>query len=131
MVDAALAQQDVSTAQRAWREAHAAALRTRAWRPLVEVGDAVIRIGRVDGYRPAYAAQAREAYMAALVRARAGRSVEGVLRVAESFAALGDHHLVDQCLAIAEGLGANADHEVIVRLRHRGLDVRATPRFEP
>lgn len=131
MVDAALAQHDVRTAVRAWREAHAAALRTRAWRPLAEVGDAVIRIGRADGYRPGYVAQARETYMAALVRARAGRSVEGVLRVAESFAALGDLHVVDQCLSIAEGLGANADHEVIVRLRHRALDVRATPRFEP
>jgi hypothetical protein len=131
LVDASIAQRDVSTAVRAWREAHAAAVRTRAWQPLVEVGDAVIRISRLDGARGAYVAQARGTYMAALVRARADRSVDGVLRVAEAFAALGDHGVVEQCLLIAEGLGANADHEIFVRLRHRALDVRATPRIEP
>jgi hypothetical protein len=131
MVDAALAQHDVSTAVRAWREAHAAALRTRAWRPLVEVGDAVIRIGRLDSGRGAYVTHARETYMAALIRARADRSVDGVLRVAESFAALGDRRVVEQCLVIADRLGASTDNEVIARLRHRALGVRATPHIEP
>jgi hypothetical protein len=133
MVDAALAQHDVKTAARAWREAYAAALRTRAWRPLVEVGDAVMRIARIDGYRTAYTVHAREVYMAALGRARADRSVDGVLKVAEAFSALGDHHVVEQCLTLAESLGASAEHEVIVRLRargHRTFGARTLPRVE-
>ena len=133
MADAALARRDGTTAVRAWREAHAAALRTRAWRPLVEVGDALIRIADVDGRRPAYAAQARKIYMAALVRARADRSVDGVLRVAEAFSVLGDQGVVDECLIVAERLGAPADHEVIVRLRAltHSVDAGAAPRLDP
>jgi hypothetical protein len=125
MVDAALAQRNVPTAVRAWREAHAAAVRTRAWRPLVEVGDALVRIALVDGRRPAYIAQARKTYMAALTRARADRSVDGVLRVAEAFAGLGDQHVAEECLVVAQRLGASADHEVIVRVRALGQAVDA------
>ena len=133
MVDAALARRDVSTAVRAWREAHAAALRTRTWRPLVETGDALMRIANVDGRHAGYVAQARKNYLAALTRAHAERSADGVLRVAEAFSALGDHRVVEDCLVVAERLGASPDHEVIVRLRAlpRAVDARGTPRFEP
>jgi hypothetical protein len=133
MVDAALARRDVTTAIRAWREAHAAALRTRTWRPLVETGDALMRIAHVDGRQPGYVAQARQNYLAALTRARADRSADGVLRVAEAFSALGDHRVAEDCLVIAERLGASPDHEVIVHLRAlpRAVDARGTPRFEP
>jgi hypothetical protein len=133
MVDAAVARRDVTTAVRAWREAHAAALRTRAWRPLVETGDALMRIAHVDGRHAGYIAQARKDYLAALTRARADRSADGVLRVAEAFSALGDHRVVEDCLVVAERLGASPDHEVIVRLRAlpRAVDARGTPRFEP
>jgi hypothetical protein len=123
MVDAALAEQKVPTAVRAWREAHAAAIRTRAWRPLVEVGDALMRISVHDGRREAYVAQARKTYMAALTRARADRSIDGVLRVAEAFAALGDQGVAEECLTVAQRLGASADHEVIVRVRALGQAV--------
>lgn len=133
MVDAALAQRNVPTAVRAWREAHAAAIRTRAWRPLVEVGDALVRITLVDGQRPAYTAQARKTYMAALTRARADRSVDGVLRVAEAFAGLGDQRVAEECLAVAQRLGASADHEVIVRVRALGqaVDAGGGPQPQP
>ena len=133
MADAAVARRDESTALRAWREAYAAARLTRTWRPLAEVGDALLRIGAIDGRRAGYIAQARETYMAALIRARADRSVDGVLHVAEAFSSLGDHAVAEQCLAVAERLGASADHEVIVRIRalRRAADAGTAPRFEP
>jgi hypothetical protein len=133
-IDAALKAGDVSTAERAWREAYGAALRTRAWRPLVEVGDAAVRIGALDGRRSMHVGRARELYLAALIRARADRSAEGAIRVAESFHALGDPDLVEHCLVIAESLGAGADNPSIVRLRalsRRALDMSLTPRLEP
>jgi hypothetical protein len=128
-MDRALARRDIESAEAAWREAHVAALRTRAWRPLVEVGEAALRMGTVKGHRRPYAARAREAYMAALARARADRSVEGVLHVAESFEALGDHAIVEQCLIIAERMGASRYAEDSARLR--ALAERLTPPANP
>lgn len=106
--DQALAERNVSAAELAWHEAFIAALRSRHWRGLVEVGDAYLRIGEVAGARKASEAKARQLYLAALFRARQQGSVEGVLRTAEAFAALGDREVVDQCLRIAEGLAAQA-----------------------
>ena len=57
------------------------------------------------------------AHMAALSRARADRSVEGVRHVAEAFEALGDPAIVEQCLIIAEGLGASRYSDEDARLR--------------
>lgn len=116
-MDRALRQRDVQAAEAAWREAHGAAIRTRAWRPLVEVGEASVRIGMVTGHPRSYTSRAREVYMAALSRARADRSVEGVLHVAEAFEALGDQAIVEQCLIIAEGLGASRYSDEDARLR--------------
>lgn len=133
-VDAALSRGDARAAERAWRDAHAAAVRTRAWRPLVAIGDAALRIGKAAGQRQAAASRARDAYLAALNRARAGRSADGVLHVAESFHGLGDDTVAEQCLIIAERLGASPDNETMGRLRalgHRAHDVRATPSTEP
>lgn len=133
VMDHAVAQRDLTTAERAWREARGEALRTRGWPPLIQVGDAAVRISALDGRRGVYVSRARDLYLAALTRARADRSIEGVVQVAQSFSALGDHHIVEQCLVIAEGLGASADSETIARLRelsYRALDVRATPRIE-
>ena len=134
MLDTALAQRDLTRADRAWREAQAAAIRTRAWRPLVEVGDAAIRVSAVDTHRGPYVARAREAYLAALTRARAERSIDGVLQVAEAFHGIGDHGVVEQCLRVAEALGADAANDDILRLRtltQEALDTRAAPRMEP
>jgi hypothetical protein len=134
MADAALGQRDLASADRAWREAHASAVRTRAWRPLVEVGDAAIRLGAVDASHGPYVARARDLYLAALNRARAERSVDGVLQVAEAFHAIGDHRVVEQCLLVAERLGAGAENATIVRLRvlaREALDARPAPRIEP
>jgi hypothetical protein len=48
--------------------------------------------------------RARADYLAALFRARARGSVEGVLGACEGFADLGDRDVVTACLRIARGL---------------------------
>lgn len=132
--DAALSRGDLRAAERAWRAAHVPALRSRAWHPLIAVGDAALRLAEVSGDRSAGAGRARKAYMAALARARAARSAEGVLRVAESFDALGDREVVEQCLIIAERLGTSVDNEATRRLHalgHRTPAAQAAPSIEP
>jgi hypothetical protein len=103
-VDAALERRDVSAAEQAWRSAHGVAIRARDWRGLVDVGDAALRIARVAGYREPYVERARKAYLDGFVRAKADRSVDGVLRVRDAFAALGDHEVARQCALVAEAL---------------------------
>lgn len=63
-------------------------------------------------------AEARRAYLAALERARATGSADGVLQVAEAFAALGDRSVAEQCLVIAARLaGDSRDGQVVERVR--------------
>ena len=113
-IDAALARGDVSLAVRAWHDAYLAALGSRSWEGLVDVGDAYLRIETVSGGRNAAMPRARELYLSALIRARAERSLEGVLRVTEAFATLGDLGLVSRSLAVAETLVAGSEAGVIV-----------------
>jgi len=103
-VDEALAQKNFSVAVRAWGDAYGAALGSRRWEGMIAVGDAYLRIGDRLAYRRAFVAKAREAYLAAVFRARHQRSLDGVLRAAEAFAALGDRQVVAQCLTIAKDL---------------------------
>jgi hypothetical protein len=105
-VDRALRLGDIVDAERAWRTAYVAAARSRSWRALADLGDAALRIGDAAGQRGSYVARAREAYLAALVRARADRSREGVTRMRHAFRMLGDHELAQQCAIIAEQLPA-------------------------
>jgi hypothetical protein len=94
VVDSALARKDMSAAVYAWSDAHAFALGTRRWDTMVDVGDAAARIDALGDTPPRYLigfrAQARQAYLRALLLARQARSSEGVERVAQAFAALGD-----------------------------------------
>jgi hypothetical protein len=115
-VDEALAQDNVSAALRAWGNAYTAALGSRRWEGLIEVGDAYLRIGDRVAYRPAFAAKAREAYLAALFRARRQNSLDGVLRAADAFAALGDRQVVAQCLKLAREL-AGRDPQAQARVQ--------------
>lgn len=103
-MDEALAQKNVEAAERAWHDAYLAALASRLWQGMVEVGDASLRIGAVRGFRKASEATARQSYLAALSRARQLGSLEGVLRTAQALAALRDRDVVEQCLRIAENL---------------------------
>jgi hypothetical protein len=105
-VDSALAARDIGAAERAWHAAYLAALGSWRWEGMVEVGDAAVRIGEASRLRQSANAKARNLYVSALFRARQQDSLEGVLRVAEAFAALGDREVVAQCVRIALRLAA-------------------------
>ena len=107
-VDEALGRNDQAQALLLWREAYAAALRSRHWQGLVAVGDTYRRLGARGGFEKAAVAKARQPYLVALFRARQEGSVDGVLRVADAFAELGDDAVVQQCLAIARATAAQA-----------------------
>lgn len=103
-VDQALRAGDISRAERAWRLARAEVGRRHGWPALAALGDAAVRMGDIAGDRTRYAPHAREAYVAALVRARAERSVPGVTRMCHAFIALGDADVAQQCQIIAATL---------------------------
>jgi hypothetical protein len=103
-IDRALADDHVSAAVLAWHDAYGAALATGRWEPLVEVGDAFVRIGAAASSISGSRANARLAYLAALTRAQGDGSVDGVRRVARAFEALGDHAVAAQCTRIARRL---------------------------
>lgn len=114
----ALAEKNVRAAEQSWHEAYRAALSSRRWEGMVAVGDVSRRIGEVAGTREASVARARQVYLTALDRARQQRSVEGVLRVAEAFDALGDREVVNECMRIAESLAAQSgDANTLERVR--------------
>ena len=98
----ALRDGDVSQAISWWQEARQEALRSNRWEGLIEVGDASRRLGILGGFRRDGEAQARQAYMTALLRARRDHSVDGVLRAAGAFGELGDRDVVAHALRIAE-----------------------------
>ena len=104
-VEKSLAEHDVTAATRAWRDAYRAAVKSLSWEGLVEVGDAYVRIGEMAGDQKAKG-KAREIYLTALSRARREDSFDGVLEIAEAFAALGDRQLVRQALEIADLMAA-------------------------
>ncbi len=110
-VDEAVGKSDVPVAVLRWRDAYAAALRSRHWEGLVAVGDVYRRLGDLGGFREAAEAKARTIYLAALFRARQEASLDGVLRAAEAFAELGDAPVVAQCLKLARPLAAETRDE--------------------
>lgn len=103
-VDVALAQKDVSTAEQAWHQAYGEALGSRSWKGMIDVGDASLRIGRVANGAQTSVAKSRRLYTIALFRARAQGSLDGVLRTAEAYAALGDQEVVAVCIRIADSM---------------------------
>jgi len=103
-VDSALSRGDVSRAVVAWHSAYVAALSSRRWDRLIEVGDAWLRIERASDAPASGAAKARELYLSALVRARQQGSVEGVLRAAAAFDALGDREIAANAKRMAAAL---------------------------
>jgi hypothetical protein len=115
--DAAMAERDVSGAVRIWHEAHGAARRSGTWDALIEVADASLRIGELAAARDGARARARDLYLHALFRARAQGSLDGVLRVTEAFAALGDADVVSQGLRIAGRLASTQGTAAQERVR--------------
>jgi hypothetical protein len=117
-VDAALERGDTTAALSAWREAHAAAIRSGQWEGMIAVGDASRRVGDRGGAPYDGAARARQAYLTALLRARREKSVEGSLRAAIAFGELGDREVFAQALRIAE---QQAGRDSITRARVRAV----------
>ena len=105
-MDDAIERGDFADAARRWRDANEAARHSRDWAALIEVGDGYRRLDRTGRVSAGLDGGARDAYFKALLRARRDDSLEGVLRVAESFAALGDAAVVEQCLHVAHRLAA-------------------------
>jgi hypothetical protein len=100
-VELALEANQPSAAVRAWNGARAAALGARDWESMVAVGDAALHVGEATGAVGAGHAHARRAYMAALRRAEAVGSRDGLIRCAEAFAGLGDDDAADSVRRIA------------------------------
>jgi hypothetical protein len=101
-MDTALTAGDLSAAERAWHAAYVAALQARRWEGMLAVGDAALRLGDVIRGPRVAVTQAREAYLAALFRARDRRSLDGVLRAAEAFDRMGDGELADRARSVAD-----------------------------
>jgi hypothetical protein len=81
----------------------------------------------VREFRETPQAAARKSYLTALFRARAAASLDGVLRVADGFTALGDESVVRECLRVADDVvGADADG----RRRLVGYSPRVSPPTE-
>lgn len=114
VIDDALAQQDVSAAVSAWHDAYGAALATRQWEPMLRVGDAFLRIGGAAKSLGGARANARQAYLVALMRAQRERSVDGALQTAEAFAALGDRTAAAACAQVAKGIAEERQDRVAV-----------------
>jgi len=88
----------------AWREAYREAVKSGRWDAMADVGDAALRIGEVREFRETPQAAARKSYLTALFRARTAGSLDGVLRIADGFTALGDDAVVRECLRIGDSL---------------------------
>lgn len=107
-MDDALASGDTRAADWLLRQAHWAALGSRRWEGMLQVGDAALRTGNVTA--------ARTAYLTAAFRARRLGSFEGTLGAAEAFAALGDREAAKQWLGVAEEL-AQPSESALARVR--------------
>ena len=109
-VDDALKAGNVSAAVNAWHPVYAAALEDQGWEGLIAVGDARLRIERAARSHQNGQAQARQIYLTALARAQRLGSVEGAVRAAAAFAALGDREVAAQAVHIAASLEARRPH---------------------
>src|SRR5438445_10285403 len=96
-VEEALARGDLATAERQWREAYAAALKSQHWQGMVATGDTYRVLGAQAGFRAASVAKARQAYLTALFAARTEGSAEAVLGTPERSAESGDAGAAAPC----------------------------------
>jgi hypothetical protein len=107
-VEQAMARGDFAAAETLWREAYAAALKSRHWEGVIAAGDTYRALGARAGFRTASVAKARQAYLTALFRARSEGSLAGVLITAERFVELGDREVVEQCIRVARKVAAQS-----------------------
>lgn len=125
-MDEALASRDTALAAQSWLGAYRAARGDQRWENLIAVGGARLRVATIAGGRKDAEAKARELYLLALFRARQQGSLEGLLKTAESCAALGDYRVADQALRIAE-IFARGTKETATLTRLRGTIRRLAP----
>ena len=109
---------DLATARAAWDDAYRSLRRTRDWQGMAALGDAALEVASASGARQPWDADARQAYLGALFRARAEASLDGVLRATDAFATLGDRDIAEEGLRIAELVAlrtgtAEARHRVL------------------
>ena len=98
---------DLSAATFAWRDAYGAALDGSGWEGLIAVGDAFVRLADLARVPHGARDNARQAYLAAFIRAERAGSVDGIVRTASAFARLGEYAVSEQCLRIATRLAAS------------------------
>lgn len=122
--DQAIALGRFGDAVRAWHEAYAEALVSRQWVAMAEVGDLSVRIGAATGSRTAAEARARECYFSALLRARRDGALDGVLRIAEAFARLGDRDVAEQALDVGAALAERRSPDARARYQHTAERLR-------
>ena len=101
-IDAAAQRGDLATAGALWHDAYRSLRRTGDWRGMAALGDAALGIAGASGTRQPWEADAGQAYLGALYRARAEASLDGVLRASAALATLGDRNLSAEGLRIAE-----------------------------
>jgi len=101
LVDEALGRADLSRAIYEWREAYGAAVRTGRSEGLIAVGDRAVRIAELGGGSGYFLTEARYVYVHAALRARAERSRETILGIAQQFDKLGDTERAGQVRRIA------------------------------
>jgi hypothetical protein len=133
IADAALSRGDLGEAAHEWHQGFAAALRSRTWLGLLEVGDAYLRFAEAGAFPGSAKPMARSLYLEALVQAKSQHSPEGALRVAAAFDRLGDRSVVEQCVMVAESAArrrrdSHALHEVAVARERLALQI--APRRE-
>ena len=102
LVDAALGRSELNRAIYEWREAYGAAVRNKRSEGLIAVADRAIRIAELAGGSGYFLNEARYVYVHAALRARAERSREAILGIAEVFEKLGDAERAGQVRRIAE-----------------------------
>jgi hypothetical protein len=101
LVDKALGRSDLSRAIYEWPEAYGAALRSRRADALIAVGDRAVRIAELGGGSGYFLTEAKRVYVHAAFRARAERSRDTILGIAEVFDKLGDTERAGQVRRIA------------------------------
>ena len=105
VMDVALGRGDFYAADTARQEALGLAVGTRRWDALVAVGDAFVRFAEeYPRVRPQVRSEAQRIYRTAILRAQQQGSFEGVLRVSEAFADLGDRDAAREGLTLATAL---------------------------
>jgi len=109
VMDEARARGDFRAADAARQTAYAAALGSERWDAMAAIGDASARLAEdFPGLCVTLFPELRRIYWTALLRARRDSSLDGVLRVSEALADLGDRDGARAGLTVAEGMLATS-----------------------